>query len=179
MNIKELMDWRHDCFFCHEELTIFPEVSGVEAQFSIINNYFEIKSRFVNLSIHIETGKIVELEQDKIMVDEFLQRAFLGITCKCLSCTGRDHLYKYSGALSFISDKSASIYYFQESVYINDYVFEQHKLNNQQCGYVRVIKKQYIDKSSVNTEIRTPFLDLKKLTPEKLEHKLKTYIIFS
>src|SRR5512147_553798 len=99
MNIKELMEWRQDCFFCHEELTVFPVIGGVTAQFSITNNYFKIKSRFLNFQVHIETGEVVDLQED-ITVEELIKRTRLKIACKCLSCRDNGRLYEYSGNMS-------------------------------------------------------------------------------
>lgn len=181
MNIKELIEWRNDCFFCHKELTTTIEMNGVNTDFSIENNYFSIESKFVNLLIHIETGEIIlngalKLEEDKIMVDEFLQRTNFNIICSCLPCRKLGFLYKYSGSTSILFNRNVSILLFRENLYLNNYIYEQQKINNRQWGSIKSI---YPNTSSQNNEIIIPFLDLKKLTLEQLEYKLKTYIVFS
>jgi hypothetical protein len=186
MNIKELMEWRQDCFFCHEELTVFPVIGGVTAQFSIINNYFKIKSRFLNFQIHIETGEVVDLQEDDITANDLINRTRLKITCKCLSCRDNGRLYEYSGNMSLSPLLNKQTFTFREKVAItNKWLFSQIKNYNDQWGIIKTFRKNddiLPPKSKyelVGDYITTPFFDLKKLTPEKLEHRLKTYIVFS
>jgi hypothetical protein len=189
MNIKELMAWRQDCFFCHEDLTIFPEVGGLDASFSIENDLLHMKSKYVNLSVHVVTGEVVETEdQDKVTIDEFLKRSSLKITAKCLNCEGTGRFYSYYGTVSLMpfTTRSTDISLFREEVMIiNDWIFSQNKVDGREWGAIKTFKVEIgagppsvVDILS-RESIRTPFLDLKKLTPERLENKLKTYIVFS
>lgn len=185
MNIKELIEWRQYCFFCNDELAIVPEIK-VEAKFSIDNNYFTIESRFVNLSIHVETGEIIipnvsELEKDKIMVDEFfLQRFDFKIVCKCLSCVENGREYQYYGSISFdTSIKSADVSLLIETFSFNSWAITQQKDRDLPWESMFYLKKNPEYKFSLKDKMKISFLDLKKLTPEKLENKIKTYIVFS
>jgi len=190
MNIKELIDWRKDCFFCGEELTIFPTIGGLDATFSINDDFLVIESRFVNLSIHMETGAVVEPEGQKITVDEFLKRSNLKITAKCLSCEGSGRLYQYYGTVSLIpfTTRTTNVSMLREEVMIlNEWIFGQQKLDDppKEWGHVKTFRKNVgngppsvVDILSADG-VTTPFLDLKKITPEKLENKLKIYILFS
>jgi hypothetical protein len=194
MNIKELMEWRHDCFFCGEELTLFPTIGGLTATFSIEENFLVVKSQFVNLSIHIETGEVCDKEKDKVTVDEFLRMSQLKITAKCISCEGSGRLYQYYGSITQVPslDRTMNVSMLREEVMIiNDWIYGQQKLDIEngpelrEWGHIKTFKKNVgegppsvVDILSADG-VRTPFLDLKKLTPEKLENKLKTYLIFS
>lgn len=181
MNIKELIEWRHDCFFCHSKLSISLEINGVEDLFWIENDYLIIQSEPINLSIHIETGKLFDLNQSEIMIDEFLQKSHFKIVCKCLYCIEPIHqFYRYSGAISLIPlpYRSINIFHFREVVHNYNLIFVQQKSNNREWGTISCVKNG--EKFSVNSyELTIPFLDLKKITPAKLEQKLKTYIVFS
>jgi|SRR5579885_1759165 len=195
MNIKELIEWRHDCFFCGEELTLFPEIGGLTASFSIEKDFLVVKSKFVNLSVHTETGEVVDEENDKVTVDEFLRASQLKITAKCLSCEGSGRLYQYYGSITLIplTSRKMNVSMLREEVMIiNDWIFGQQKLDVgdngpelKEWGSVKTFKKNIGDGPPSVVDIlsadgvRTPFLDLKKLTPERLENKLKTYITFS
>jgi hypothetical protein len=186
MNIKELIDWRQDCFFCHEELTIFPVVNGISAQCFIKDNHFIIKSRFTNLSIHIETGKTVTLNEDEVMVDDIVNSTQLKIACKCLACKENGCLYEYSGSMSLSPLLNKQSFTFREKVAItNKWLFCQIQNCGGEWGIIKTFKRNddILTPQSkfelMKSHIKTPFFDLKKLTPVKLEHKLKTYIVFS
>lgn len=186
MNIKELIEWRPDCFFCHEELSIFPVIGGATAGFSINNNYFRIKSKFLNFQVHIETGEVVDLQEDDITTNDLINKTQLKITCKCLSCKENGYLYEYSGSMSLSPMLNKQLFTFREKVAVaNKWLFSQVRNCNGQWGIIKTFRKNddiQPPKSKyelVGDYITTPFFDLKKITPEKLEHRLKTYIVFS
>jgi len=185
MNIKELMEWRQDCFFCHKELTLFSEISGDRITPCFIkNDWFVIESKFINLSIHVETGEIVlsvdalEQEKDKILVDQIL-KSDLKIVHKCLSCIEYNNVYQYYGTISLTSFiKTAEIILFTETVVFNNWALTQ-KIISKNGEAIIYFRKAPEYKMSLKNTIKVPFIDLKKITPDKLELKIKTYIVFS
>lgn len=180
------MEWRQDCFFCHEELSVFPVIGGITAEFSITNNYFKIKSRFLNFQIHTETGEVVDCQEDDITTNELINKTQLKITCKCLACKENGCLYEYSGSMSLSPMLNKQSFTFREKVAItNRWLFSQIKNCGGEWGIIKTFRKDD-DAQPPNHKykltssfIKTPFFDLQKLTPEKLEHRLKTYIVFS
>jgi hypothetical protein len=184
MNIKELMEWRYDCFFCHKALIMQPIIfeRDVDSEtwvkpFSIKDDILIIENESMTLSIHIKTGELVDLNQEKIMVKDYLKSKRLYFDFKCLSCTSRPQLYHYQGKISITHKKYIDIPAIYEYVYINNYflsqVVSQEVIN---CN-IRVYdnNENYIP----NSDITISFLDLKKIAPEKLEQKIKTFIVFS
>lgn len=186
MNIKELMEWRKDCFFCHEELAIVPLFGDGSTQFNIENDCLIVKSRFINFSIHIENGTLTDFQSDNLMSDDFINNSHLKITCKCLSCKSTGYYYEYSGKIPLSPLFGKQRFVFREKVVrLNDWFYCQIKGANDQWGILKTFKKNELIKAPtskyelIGGRIITPFLDLKRLTPEKLENKLKTYIVFS
>lgn len=186
MSIKELLAWRSNCFFCQDELVIIPIFGDSSTVFNIENDYLFVKSDFWDFSIHIENGTIIDNRQDNLMSDDFINNSQLKIKCKCISCTSRGYIYEYSGNISLSPMMNHRKFVFRERVSIlGKWHFCQIQNNNDRWGIVNTFKKDH-DLNATNPKfelaggrIITPFLDLVQLTPERLEHKLKTYIVFS
>jgi hypothetical protein len=190
MNIKELIGWRETCFFCQGELSIFPEVGGLSAKYSIQDDWLKLESKFLNFSVHTVTGDVIEPPGQESTIDAFLKRQSLRICFQCVDCEQAGRRYKYAGHVRLLpfTNRSTGITAFEEELHIaGKWFFRQFKDEGESIGTLRAWRNparegaapySVVDQLG-NSAIKTPYLDLKRLSPEKLENKLKTYIVFS
>lgn len=179
MNLKDFISWRKQCFFCKEELTIVPQISGVRAEFSIKDGYLDIASRYVNFMFHIETGLIDKSRDNRLDLDAFLTYREVEIEVKCLNCVNRN--YSYSGIYRADVHKAyMKMIHFIESLCYNNIAIRQFPIINNGITYVYPhVSENGYDAYVKRSNIKINYIDLFKTTPEILENKIKTYIIFS
>jgi hypothetical protein len=190
MNIKELFNWREKCFFCQEELVITPVLGNLSAIFAIEGDWIHIQSNSIQFSLNMINGLVKEIEPSvKITADELLKRVSLKLTFECTQCiNGSGSFYNYEGRINFFQLNIAKVTMFSESLHLFDkWIFSQYKkfLKNEEYGEISSWKILKADQPgipgtiAINLPIKTGFIDLSKTTPEKLDNKLKTLIVFS
>lgn len=154
-------------------------VNGASTQFYIENDCLAIKSRFTSFSVNIENDKIIELQEECLA--DFLNKTRLQFTFKCLFCGDSERLYRYSANMSLCPFINERTFTFREKVATNNWLLSQTKNTINEWGIIKTFKKNPLNGLLTfnKSAITTPFFDLKKMTPEKLEYKLKTHIVFS
>ena len=200
MNLKEFLDWRSDCFFCREELYLHPETAGLNTEFSLTNNIFNISSRYVNFSFDIISG-VIETPVHTSLVDVvgFFKQQGILIRMRCHDCNIHTHRsYVYSGCFKgdmetgkiYLSSMSETV------VVVNKYFLVQdippsHPLPDPPLSMPSCIRAwsnrpltfnsmgQGLLPTTTLPDIKVPYINLLKTTPEALENKIKTYFLFS
>lgn len=189
MNIRELLDWRSNCFFCQDELVIIPNMGGAIATYKIEDDWLFLESTFVNLAINVLDGTIKEIDNsDKVTVDEYIKRMNFIISFKCSSCLSNKH-YSYQGKVNINNNQQlAQVSALTETLYIVDkWIYTQSKLYENESGQLKSWKLLNNDQRAIPNAvdrkgelvINTPFINLNNTTPEKLDNKLRTIMVFS
>jgi hypothetical protein len=194
MNLQELINWRKDCFFCGDELAIYPEVNGLQGEFSLKDNIFTVYSTYFSFSFYTDSG-ILNIP-DKIGLDlhNFLNRQSINIKLQCQECTAATNgqMYNYEGNFRATRDlKVINMTSLSERVYVVDkftlHQFVDHSVPELRTALITPWNKRRLLFDSMGqgvapsmiTQIKTPYINLFKNNPESLENKIRTYILFS
>jgi hypothetical protein len=187
MNIKDLVNWRKNCFHCGEELSIVPSMANLFVKFDVKDNLFYADNSFLGFAVHIETGEIViddSMRGGPVDVNMLLNNRALEIKFKCEFCSPEECYYDYS--VHYRADQEHTHMEsgdLVETLYCRDkyYIFQYKDINQASISSWRKLagKTFFGAKPKDIANIIVPYLDLFKLTPEKLESKIKTFILFS
>jgi hypothetical protein len=186
MNIIDAPNWRKQCFHCGEELSFYPLISqDIWTKCYVEGRLLHIKNSFLGFTIHLETGEIViddSLNGDisrKLIINKPLELQF-----KCDFCDPDKCYYDY--CVHYAANTELSHMEFKnirETLYHRDkyYIFQYKDINQASISsWSRVAAEAPLGpKPKDIANVSVPYIDLFKLTPDKLEQKIKTYIVFS
>lgn len=175
MNIKELLEWRNDCFYCGSELDIFPSMNGCTGSYCIKDDWLIAESRFINFSINIINGEFVKPEKYTGDLADFVNRGFFKIVKRCSDCYHDGRIYSYSGWIVWLESKMTHVINIEEIVENNNYILIQD-LEKETAALSLPAPKSF---DFLPSSFKLPFFDLKKINNKQLENKIKTYAVFS
>lgn len=185
MNFKEFLSWRTGCFFCGEELVMFPAIVGMNADFTMEGEYFNIVSHYINFTFHMETGLIKREKQD-VDLDTFLAQRDVVIQMKCPQCESDGQHYSYTGRFqahlplthielfSMREQLACGGIWLEQSVLSKTATIKSYQFVRMENGNGAKINPLY---KIITLDI--PYIDLTKTSPDKLKNKIKTCITFS
>lgn len=140
-------------------------------------DWMKIESKFIKFSVNIVTGEIKEPEGQEKTIDTFMSSRSLRIMAQCLDCNHEGRFYQYSGKVTLIpfTKRSSCVSFLEEKLACDKYVFNQHW----EKGYSEITFLNTKEGIPTKTNYQYPLIDLKKTNSKQLEHKLKTYVVFS
>ena len=166
MNINELINFRKNCFFCQEELDIFPSIGNANCTYSISNNFFVINCDYFNFSIDIQNGSLTIPNSYKSVVNMLSKNTSLKMKANCSYCKNVDKQYYYQANIILDNDNS-KIVHLLECVDIDFIIFTQKIFQDYSVLSFLQEKESF----------HIPIIDLNKVSAVDLENKLKTYYI--
>jgi hypothetical protein len=183
MNFKEFIHWRHDCFFCQKDMFICQDMDDTGYDLSLEGNYCAIASRYVAFSFHMETGELDVPDKLGVDLHAFLTRQSINVNMVCLNCSNINK-YSYVGCFrANVHTKKVNMEIMTEHVnLLCKFKLSQFIIHPRPELLTAIIspqKRNLFDNEATYTKITTPYLNLFKMTPESLEKKIKTYILFS
>ncbi len=168
MNIRELLEWRKQCYFCREDLVLFPSMGGLSAGFSFKDGFFDIKSPSFHMQIDMESGQLISIPDHPTMNLLFLKSTHLALEMKCVKCRSLDR-YSYTGRVKNWGDGYAWVCQLSEYVSVGELgLYQNYKLGK----YAEITKRG-------KAILEIPLIDLTQVDPVKLKTKLKTLLTFS
>jgi len=184
MNIKELSSWRKTCFHCGEELSIHPSMAGIYTRFYVKNNFFYSENSFLGFGVHLETGKLVVSDPIGVDLPKLLTSQALEIKFKCDFCEPEVCYYDYSAKYRANPEQTHMICSSMgETLYHRDkyYIFQYKDINQASISsWSKVAAEAPLGpKPKEIANVWVPYINLFNLTPDKLEQKIKTYVLFS
>lgn len=175
MNIEEFINWRERCFFCQDELEIFLYIGEESPRFSKQDDWLRTEHHRFKVSIHIKTGKIRNDGMANDVFHAYFDKSIIKLQAACRACWSHEAggRYEYHGILIPNKNKTKikSIEVAERIIVQKEFSINQSKIG----GVLRIYSKSY---HSFDSCIDLPYLDLRKVTPEILKNKVKTYTVF-
>lgn len=166
MNLQEFMDWRKDCFVCGSELELsIHEPSISVKRFSLTEDSFIVRISYYGFSVMRHENFIINNGTSPDVLLKFLKK---GIEIRMI-CPASSH-YFYKTNISVMDDLTFTIPYVGEIIITEKFVIKQR--NDYKC-------EVFFAPKTGSPSLTLPYLDLNKTTFNKLQEKLKTYIVFS
>jgi hypothetical protein len=181
-NIKDFLDYRNNsCFFCKQELTIFPRIlSGADFKYELDGPIFTISSKYINLSINIIENTVQVPDKIGYEMHLFLSRQSLIINKSCANCDKFRPIYEVVGSFEFnpLQLRVKPIASMTEYIIVN-YDFSLD-INHIEEKSLLTLHNKNSGLSSVKPSswFELPFINIEGLTFEQLKHKLNIYKVF-
>jgi hypothetical protein len=147
---------------------------------------FYAENSFLGFGVHLETGKIVILDpRGGVDIANLLTSQALEIKFKCDFCEPEVCYYDYSAKYranplqSHMECSSMGETLYHRNKY---YIFQYKDINQASISSWHNLEEgisKFGPKPKDIANVIVPYLDLFRLTPDKLEQKIKTYIVFS